>query len=994
MDVRYQLAPLAAARIDAVEISLVVMLPALARGQNVGDLEDQLGHILGGRPLDVVHGAQAPGKRAEGERAGHDGRQPLLPVPGALVAPRAGDLAHAHHGRRHAAALPGLVEDQRADQLGAPVAGRGQRQVVGAALRERLGSGPPVGRADGADKDDVDVLGGLEGEVDKVARRRHVRLKGLDRHVEVDGPGVVHDAVRVAEQSVVRLGVEPQVRSGQVRVVELDLGERGRQPALGAELLLPRAAVVAPHVEDVGPQRARGAREDDGLVGLGRRGLVLLRGRVAAQTPRVLFKLRLHGLDAGGRAAVVVVVAVCVAVLLPVDYRVEDVSGQLLGGRVGVDEAWREDRGRRPGQAGGLEAAADHAHGVEDLQGVDAGGEKVPVERELLALVVHLAELLKQFPDGLGQLGLGGDVDGDGRVGGAVGLHAGLFVQGVRLELVELDGGGALHRALAGAGEGLVRARHQDQLLGDAAVGDGDAVGLLDERPDALDEAVGLLVVLGRELGQRGLDDQRGLEPACADDHGGLEVRVAGDGGLDGDGVELLAVGEDDDVVGAAVVLPVVGQRRVLDVQVLGRVLVQVGEGVEDALGSGRVVLLLALDDVLVHLTLVGQVAVGNPLVAHPLRVDDEPLPELGVPLHVVGQRGGLGVADHVEQPDALAHREAVAGLGVQGPAAKEDVVEPPQGVDGLGDVGDLVQDGGREDGHVDVDVGQGVHDGLRRHGPRGDAERDGHGKVDGPQEADVQAGGVEQRHRVQDAPAGHARAEDCGAAHELGRRVEGIRHGQHAHAHKHGLREPGAAAGVHHHEGVPLGLLKRLCVGYVRRLAALVCAPAVDPLLRRVHPDAHHGRALVQPQPDLVVVLWVVVDGVAVGLVKEVQLRRLGVPRRDEERLHAGLDAGHGEDDVARVAGAEVRQRRELVLRPRVAAPVGLAVAAAAAARAPRQYVLLLLQQVAGHAVDGARHLPVAQRLPAVLGVVGAWHREHLPVRCGPGQVVQDLWD
>ncbi|TLS23901.1 hypothetical protein PpBr36_08763 [Pyricularia pennisetigena] len=820
----------------------------------------------------------------------------------------------------------------------------------------------------------MDVLGRLERQVDKVARRRHVRLERLDRHVEVDGPRVVHDAVRLKQQPVVHGCVQPQVWTRQVRVVELDLGERCRQPALGVGLLLPGAAVVAPvqaddlahrrrrlqHVQHVGPQRARRAREDDGLVGRGRRGLVLLRRRVGPQAPGVLFKLRLHDLDVVGRtAAAAAAAAVCVAVLPRVDHRVHEIRCQLLRGRVGVDEARRENRRGRLGQSGGLEAAADHAHGVQDLQGVGARREEVGVQRELLALVVHLAQLLEQVPDGLGQLGLRRDVDGDG-VGRAVRLHAGLFVERVRLELVELDGGGPLHGALAGAGEGLVRARDHDQLLGDAAVGDGGAVRLLHQRPDALDEGVGFVVVLWRQLRRHGLDDHGGLEPPGADDQGGLEVRVPGDGGLDGHGVELLAVGEDDDVVGAAVVLPVVRQRRVLDVQVLGRVLLQVGEGVEDALGPGRVVLALALDDVLVHLAL----------------------------------RRRLGVADHVEQADALVHREPVAGLGVHGPAAKEDIVEPLERGDGLGDVGDLVEDGGREDGPVDVEVVQGFDDGLRRQGPRGDAERHGGGKVDGPQHGDVQAGGVEQRHRVQESTAGHVGAEDGRAPHEVGRVVEGVGHGQHAHAHKDGLWEPGAAAGVHDHECVVLCLAERLCVGNVRRPLARVLAPAVDPLLRRVHPDALHGAALLKPQPHRVLVHPVVVYGVAVGLVKEVQLRRLGVPRRDEERLHAGLDAGHGEYDVPGVAWAEVREGWELALFPRVAVAVGLNVAVASAACTPRQDVFLLLQQVAGHAVDRGRHLSEAQLLPTVLGIVGARHGEHLLFRRRPGHVVQDLRD
>ena len=93
--------------------------------------------------------------------------------------------------------------------------------------------------------------------------------------------------------------------------------------------------------------------------------------------------------------------------------------------------------------------------------------------------------------------------------------------------------------------------------------------------------------------------------------------------------VEFLAVGEDNDVVGAATEDPVVFEGGMRPVQVLGAVLLEVGKCVKEALESGLIA--LAHDDLFKHAFFVCL----PPLTVPILRVEDEPLPEVFVFLPV-----------------------------------------------------------------------------------------------------------------------------------------------------------------------------------------------------------------------------------------------------------------------------------------------------------------------------------------------------------------------
>ncbi|KAJ0161030.1 hypothetical protein CTA2_6907, partial [Colletotrichum tanaceti] len=626
------------ARVDAVEVAVDV-----AQGHGLGDardLEDEAGDALDGGPVDGGHGAEVGGEDAEVLGAGDDGGQPLLAVPDAVAGDGAGDLADADDGGGDAGAAGGLVEDEGADELGAAVARARQGEVEQAGLGHGAGAGPGVDGADAADEDDGHVLGGAQGEVDPVADAADVRLERLDRDVEVDGPGVVDDAVGVAEEALVDLGREPQGALGQVGAEELGLGPGGREPAVGAHLGLARRAVLAAveaddpghgrvgleKVEEVGAQGARGAGDEHGLAAVRGRGLVGGAGDdgVLGQVAGVLGQLGLHGVDVVVLAAVTVG-GVCGGGV----YAVHEVGGQLPGRRVGVDDPGGDGVGG-DGGAGGLEPLAEEAGGVDDLHGVDARAEEVRVGRERAAAESLLEEALNGVDHGL----LGGDVDVHGQRVGAV---LGPFVPGVDLILVELQDQGPLDGALAGAREGLVRAGDADEVAADLAVGDGLLIGLDDEGPDVVDKGVDVLL-RGQRLGR--LEDEEGLEAHGAGDDGAADARVACDDLLDGDGVQLLAVGEDDDAVGTAVVGPVVGQGRVLAEHVLGVVLAGVGEGIEDALEGGvDVVGLFADEDLLVDVVVL---AVDRaPVNAQAVRVDDEPLPEVGVLLEEVRQGGG-----------------------------------------------------------------------------------------------------------------------------------------------------------------------------------------------------------------------------------------------------------------------------------------------------------------------------------------------------------------
>ena len=86
-------------------------------------------------------------------------------------------------------------------------------------------------------------------------------------------------------------------------------------------------------------------------------------------------------------------------------------------------------------------------------------------------------------------------------------------------------------------------------------MGDRLLVGLHHKWPDAVNEF--LLSLLGGWVG-RGLDKQAGLETVGANDQSPDELRVVADNVLDRDRVQLLPIREDYNVVGTAVVDPVV----------------------------------------------------------------------------------------------------------------------------------------------------------------------------------------------------------------------------------------------------------------------------------------------------------------------------------------------------------------------------------------------------------------------------------------------------
>ncbi|GJC97089.1 hypothetical protein ColKHC_05915 [Colletotrichum higginsianum] len=971
------------ARVDAVEVAVDV-----AQGHGLGDardLEDEAGDALDRGPVDGGHGAEVGREDAEVLGAGDDGGQPLLAVPDAVAGDGAGDLADADDGGGDASAAGGLVEDEGADELGAAVARARQGEVEQAGLGDGAGAGPGVDGADAADEDDGHVLGGAQGEVDPVADAADVRLERLDRDVEVDGPGVVDDAVGVAEEAVVDLGREPQGALGQVGAEELGLGPGGREAAVGAHLGLARRAVLAAveaddpghgrvgleEVEEVGAQGAGGSRDEHGLVAIRGRGLVGGAGddRVLGQVAGVFGQLGLHGVD-------VVVLAVVVAVAVGGRGRggvhaVHEVSCQLAGRRVGVDDPGGDGVGGDAG-AGGLEPLAEETGGVDDLHGVDARAEEVRVGRQRAAAEGLLEEALDGVDHGL----LGGDVDVHRQRVGAV---LGLVVPGVDLVLVELQGHGPLDRALAGAREGLVRAGDADEGAADLAVGDGLLVGLDDEGPDVVDEGVNRL---------DRLEDEEGLEAHGAGDDGAPDARVARDDLLDGDGVKLLAIGEDNDVVGAAVVGPVVGQGRVLAVQVLGVVLAGVGEGVENALEG--VIGLLANEDLLVDVVVL---AAGRaPVDAQAVRVDDEPLPEVGVLLEEVRQGCGpvkqvyilskvtwlvdwqkgwwMGNGDILGKGNDAGHGDAlldqlVAGFARQVAAAKVDALETPQRGDALGHVAHLLEDGGGQDDVVDGRMLDGVDDGLGRQGPVGEAEGDGAAPVDSGEGGHVAAGGVEEGHGQEQAGAVHDGFDAVFRAHEVVKVVEGVGDGQHAGAGDDGLRQAGAAASVQDDDGVVLGLVKGLVVGEVWHL--VVGQPGVS----RTNHDGIH-LALFKQGLDDVLEGSIEADDVAVGLLKQVHLALEGVARGDEQGLVAGLDAGDGDDHVARIVGADVGEGREGAGRGGAS----------------------LVDDAPGYPVDGVGDLLKGDGPPAVSGVGGARDGEELGVGFRPRGVVDDLGD
>lgn len=106
---------------------------------------------------------------------------------------------------------------------------------------------------------------------------------------------------------------------------------------------------------------------------------------------------------------------------------------------------------------------------------------------------------------------------------------------------------------------------------------------------------------------------------------------------LDSDRVQLFAIVEDDDIVGATIVYPVIRQGWMWLVKILGVILLVIGERVEEALQAR--LLVLADDNLLKHVFF----ACGAPLRAENFGIDYEILPELGIRLVIVRPRSRPG---------------------------------------------------------------------------------------------------------------------------------------------------------------------------------------------------------------------------------------------------------------------------------------------------------------------------------------------------------------
>ena len=708
------------------------------QGQGGGDARDfkqKVGDALDGRPVDGGHLPQRVREQTEVNGRSDDGGQPLLFVPVALFGGRAADLADADDFGGHAGDFGCLFEDQRRNELGLAVAAGGNGEVVQRLLGHHpVGVVPLVDGGDGGDEDDGHVLVGFVREVDQVAAAADVRLEGLDGDVEVDGPLVVDDAVDGLQQGVVDLSVETEVGARQVGVVELALGEVGREATAGGRSGLARLAVlgtveaddlghargVRANVNHVGTDGAGGAGDDNHLALVGGRGLVLLG---SGQILGVLLHERFH-------AVVFVVRGAVGGVLVVLVDDGKEVVGQALGSGVAVDDTGGKGRGIDVDTGSG-KTLADEAGGSDGLHGVDAGSEEIGVSLELGSVEGRLEQLLDGEDQSIGrrEVKLGDLARGSALLG--------IIVDLVDLELVHADGTGALDGALARAQERLAGGRQSHVLAADLAVRNRLLVDADHSGPDVIQQS--LAALFGRGM-LKGLDDQSRLEPVHADHHSTLDLGVALDRLLNGDGVELLTVGENNNVIGAALVDPVVLERGMGLVQVLGAVLLGVGEGVEEALETG--VLLLADDHLLVRVVTI----MAAPVDAKELGVKVEVAPELPVVLPVVGERSELGRRDDVAERDAVVD-QPVTGLGSEVAAAKGYKLERLERLDSLIVLRELLKNGGRQRHARDVGVLDVVEDEVGREGALADAQSSGRVPVVDHEHGDVHASGVVKGH-------------------------------------------------------------------------------------------------------------------------------------------------------------------------------------------------------------------------------------------------------
>ena len=224
----------------------------------------------------------------------------------------------------------------------------------------------------------------------------------------------------------------------------------------------------------------------------------------------------------------------------------------------------------------------------------------------------------------------------------------------------------------------------------------------------------------------------------------------AGDGGVredyrfHADGVEFFAVGEDDDVVGAAVELPEEWVLRVLDEEVFRAPFADLRVRVEDGADPGEVGVLG--EDLLEG---VGAVVGG----LHVDFVDGVPF-EVG-PVFAEGDQGGDGAglcrADDGEEGDYFG--QGVAGEGGERAAGEHGEGEVGALREAGGDADELLEDGGRTEHAADVgDGGQHGRADLAGGGGLGGREGDGGVVEDGEDDQAEHAGNVEGREGADEA--------------------------------------------------------------------------------------------------------------------------------------------------------------------------------------------------------------------------------------------------
>lgn len=200
--------------------------------------------------------------------------------------------------------------------------------------------------------------------------------------------------------------------------------------------------------------------------------------------------------------------------------------------------------------------------------------EEVSVRLEMRGSETSLEQLLKRLYQGV--------LRADIQLRGFSGRHLSQsLVQLVNLIVVDVNGSGTLNGTLASSGEGLRRMGQGQEFPTDLPVGHGLLVRPDHVWPHAVKEF--LLFLLRLRVRNR-LDDHGRLEFVGANHNRALDTRVVLHDLLNIDGVELLTVGEHDNVISPSMVDPVMWQLRVRPVEVFGGVLAQLREGEEATL--------------------------------------------------------------------------------------------------------------------------------------------------------------------------------------------------------------------------------------------------------------------------------------------------------------------------------------------------------------------------------------------------------------------------